>query len=380
MAEDSSEDRSEEPTAKKKQQSMEKGQVARSKEFSATLVMFIAGVTAYFSGPLFLDALIGMAKKSFAFDPGVFTNTLSMAQNLKGFILQLAPLLITFMLALTASALAAAIIIGGWNFSMKALAPKFSNMDPIKGIKKLFSVNGLMELAKALGKFVIIGGAGALWIRMHWHEYLDMSLMGANDAIMQGLEHLLIGFLILVAATAIISIVDVPFQIIQNANKLKMTKQEVKQEYKDSEGKPEIKQKVRQLQREMSNRRMMGEVPDADVVITNPTHFAVALRYKMEKDSAPLLLAKGGDELAFKIREIAEFHKVTIVESPLLCRAIYYTTKLDKEIPHGLYKAVAQVLAYVFQLNEFRKGEADRPHLPKNFDIPSEYKKYSSDE
>jgi len=376
MAEDTGQERTEDPTEKKKKQAKEKGQVARSKEFSAVMVLLLAGLAALYTGPYLLETVVKVAFVNFGFTQQMMQDPKQMPLTLLNAIRELAPVIITFMAALSASALAAAILVGGWNVSFKSMSPSFSKMNPIAGMKRIFSVNGLMELAKALAKFTIIGGAGGLWILVNWPHYLDLSIMGVNDSMIQALEQLIAGFMILVASTSLIAAIDVPFQIIQNANKLKMTKQEVKEEYKDSEGKPEVKQKVKQLQRELSQRRMMAEVPKADVVITNPDHFAVALSYAVNSNAAPKVIAKGGDQVAFKIKEIAQFHNVTCLESPLLCRAIYFTTKLDQEIPHGLYKAVAQILAYVFQLKDFNKGRGDRPYLPKKLDIPTDYKNY----
>jgi flagellar biosynthetic protein FlhB len=264
------------------------------------------------------------------------------------------------------------IALGGWLFSGKAMAPKLSRMDPLAGLKRMFSVKALVELGKALGKVLVILGATIILLLMLQQPMFRLSDESTNAAIIHSLQ--LSGFaaIVLAAITAIIAAVDVPFQIWDHNKKLKMSRQELKDEMKDTEGKPEVKGRIRQLQREIAQRRMMSNVPEADVVITNPTHFAVALKYDPENMGTPILLAKGGDHVALKIREIAKAHKVEIIESPILARAVFYTTEIDQEIPAGLYVAVAQVLAYVFQLRNFRKGKGERPPYPRNIKVPKD--------
>lgn len=374
MAEDSGQDRTEDPTSKKKEEAKDKGQVARSREFSSSVVLFMTVSFAYFAGSVFSEPLLDVARQNFAFDVNAIADTSAMKSAFQASVFQVAGAFIWILVSVAFAAIFSAIVIGGWNFSLKSLAPQLSRMDPIKGFtERVFSKNGLVELVKALIKFVLIGGLGVTWIYIHLPEYLDLAEQPVLSAITQVADHLVVGLFFLVGTTFIISAIDVPYQIYQNAQKLKMTKQEVKDEYKDSEGKPEVKSKVKQLQREIAQRKMIGDVPEADVVITNPTHFSVALRYKPEEGGAPKLIAKGGDVLAIKIREIAKHHKIMQIESPLLCRAVFYTTDVDSEIPRGLYKAVAQILAFVFQMNEYKRGRHEKPHLSQKFDIPDEY-------
>lgn len=374
MAEDSGQDRTEEPTAKKREQAKEKGQVARSKEFSSGVVLLLTVSIGYFLGASFTQPIINIAQFNFAFDVNSIFDINAMQAAFQASVFEVAGVFIWLLLGVSFASISAAIIIGGWNFSLKALTPKMSNMDPIKGLtERVFSVNGLIELVKALIKFVFIGGIGVFWIYHKMPEYIDLAEMSPTAAISKCIEHLLLGFFLLVSCTFAISAIDVPYQLYKNSQKLKMTKQEVRDEYKDSEGKPEVKSKVRQLQREIAQRKMMGNVPDADVVITNPEHFSVALRYKPDEGGAPKLIAKGADLLAFKIREVAKHHNIMMIESPLLCRAVFYTTEVDQEIPRGLYKAVAQVLAFVFQMNEYQRGRQEKPKMSNKFDIPEEF-------
>jgi len=193
-----------------------------------------------------------------------------------------------------------------------------------------------------------------------------------EEAIEQALHIGVWAFILIACSTIVIALIDIPFQIWDNAKKLKMSKQDVKDEMKDSEGKPEVKGRIRQLQREMADRRMMDAVPQADVVITNPEHYSVALKYNPESMATPILLAKGVDHMAFKIREIANAHEIELVAAPVLARAVYYTTEIDNEIPEGLYLAVAQVLAYIFQLRNWRSGKSEKPVFPRKLDVPKD--------
>jgi len=376
MAEsDSSQDRSEEPTAKKRQQAKEKGQVARSKELSSALVLGAA--LAYFTlgKQQLIGPIVAIAKANFGFDvdrladPSVMTAALitAVTEAAKGFI--------GLLIAISIAALASVILLGGWNFSLESLRPKFSNLDPIKGLKtRVFSMNGVIELVKALLKFVLIGSLACGWLWLHRADYIAIGQMAIIPAIEASFAALLAGGLVYLAGALLIAGIDVPLQLYQSSQKLKMTKQEVRDEYKDSEGKPELKSRVRQLQREISQRKMMSNVPAADVVITNPTHFSVALKYDPKGKGAPIVIAKGADHVAMKIRDIARHHEILQVNAPGLCRAVFYTTEVDREIPAGLYKAVAQVLAFVYQMNEYRKGQQRKPVLSQHLEVPAEFK------
>ena len=273
----------------------------------------------------------------------------------------------------------APIVLGGFLFSGSLMQPKFSRLNPLSGIKRMFSMNSLTELLKALAKFIMILVVALVVLVSDREALLAIGKMPMELAIIQALQVVGWSALWMAAGLLLIAGLDVPYQLWQSHKKLKMTKQEVTDEYKNSEGKPEVKQRIRQLQREMSQRRMMAAVPDADVIITNPTHYAVALQYDPEKgSSAPLLLAKGTDFMALKIREIGVEHKVQILESPALARAIYYSTEIEQEIPAGLYMAVAQVLAYVFQIRQYRAGRGKPPEpLKKDLPIPDDLRRDS---
>jgi flagellar biosynthetic protein FlhB len=234
----------------------------------------------------------------------------------------------------------------------------------------MFSMKALMELLKASAKVTVILGT-TIWLLNHYAQPMfRLSDQDVGTAIIESTKISAYALIILSACTLLIAAVDVPLQLYEYNKKLKMSKQEVKDESKDTDGKPEVKGRIRQLQREMAQRRMMADVPNADVIITNPTHYAVALKYNPESMATPILLAKGGDNIALKIREIAKAHDIEIIESPVLARAIFHTTEIDNEIPAGLYLAVAQVLAYVFQLRSYRKGRGQKPKYPTNLNVP----------
>ena len=370
MAEsESGQDKTEDPTEKRKKDSREKGEIARSKELNTLAVMLAgAGGLLIFGGALAQD-LMELMRMNFSLSREVILDQRSMGTYLlhSGQIALFAiqPVMITLLLA----ALIGPISLGGWLFAAGSMAPKFSRMNPGAGLKRMFSTKALVELLKALAKFFIVLFVALAVLSSDIDDLLRIAHEPLDMAIIHSLQ--LVGWstLWMACGLIIIAAVDVPVQLWESHKKLLMTKQEVRDEHKDQEGKPEVKQRIRQLQREMSQRRMMAAIPDADVVITNPTHYAVALKYDPDKGGAPMLIAKGSDFLALKIREIAVANEVLLLESPALARSIYHSTELDQEIPGGLYLAVAQVLAYVYQIRQHRAGKGKRPD-PLKGDLP----------
>jgi flagellar biosynthetic protein FlhB len=376
MAEsESGADKSEEPTEKRLRESREKGQLARSRELSTVAVTLggIGGLLA--SGGGLAQTLMAMMQGTFELSRETLLDEGAMVRLLMGSGLMALEAIMPLLIALLIASIVGPVALGGWLFSAKAMAPKVSRMNPAAGLKRMFSTKALVELLKALGKFLVVLGVALLVLSAYQDDLLSIAKQPLDLAIMHSVE--IVGWCALWMACGLIIIaaVDVPFQLWDNKQKLMMTKQEVKDEYKDSEGKPEVRSRIRQLQREAAQRRMMQAVPEADVVITNPTHFAVALKYDGDKGGAPRLVAKGGDFVALKIREIAQEHKVTVLESPALARAVYYSTELDQEIPAGLYLAVAQVLAYVYQLRQYRSGKGRRPDPLNNLPIPPDLRR-----
>lgn len=371
MAEsESGQDKTEDPTDKRKRDAREKGEIARSKELN-TVASTLAGAGALlaFGGNL-AETLMKLMQLNFSLTREVLTDERSMGMFLlasgKMAIWAVQPIL----MLLFVIAFVSPIALGGFIFSGSLLQPKFSRMNPLSGIKRMFSLNSLTELLKAMAKFMVILVVALVVLGNDRQALLAIANEPLEQAIIHSVQVVGWSALWMAAGLLLIAAADVPYQLWQTHKKLKMTKQEIKDEYKDSEGKPEVKQRIRQLQREVSQRRMMAAVPEADVIITNPTHYAVALQYDPEKGGvAPLLVAKGTDFIALKIREIGVEHKVQILESPALARAIYYSTEVEGEIPAGLYLAVAQVLAYVFQIRQYRAGKGKRPE-PLKGDLP----------
>ncbi|UZE27614.1 flagellar biosynthesis protein FlhB [Pseudomonas asplenii] len=379
MAEsESGQDKTEDPTEKRKKDSREKGEITRSKELN-TLVVMLAGVggVLVFGGALARE-MAEIMRLNFTLSREVVLDQRYMAifllQSGKLAILAVQPILLTLLIA----AFLGPISLGGWLFAVGSMAPKFSRMNPLSGIKRMFSPKSLVELLKALAKFIIVllvalsvlSSDIADLVRIA-HEPLEMAIIHSLQLVGWSAWWMSLGLLAIAA-------IDVPVQLWESHKKLLMTKQEVRDEHKDQEGRPEVKQRIRQLQREMSQHRMMAAIPEADVVITNPTHYAVALKYDSEKGGAPIMLAKGSDFIALKIREIAVEHEIMLLESPALARSIYYSTELEQEIPAGLYLAVAQVLAYVYQIRQFRAGKGQRPDpLKDNLPIPPDLRRDS---
>lgn len=370
--EDSSQEKTEEATPRRLEKAKEEGQVPRSRELTTSAILLAGAVGLMVTGPVIGGALLDVIEFNFKLDRRAVFDTNYMLHHLaRSFydaILSLFPLFGILLVA----AILGPIALGGWLWSTKALMPKASRMNPLEGLKRMFGIKALVELAKAVGKVLVVLVL-ALWLLNSMQQ--DMLNLANQSPFVATVESLVMSgwaFVALSAATILIVIVDVPFQVWEHARKLKMSRQDIKDEMKDTEGKPEVKGRIRQLQREMAQNRQMAAVPDADVVITNPTHFSVALKYDPENMATPILLAKGVDHAALKIREIAKEHSIEIMESPVLARSIYHTTDVDQEIPAGLYMAVAQVLAYVFQLRNYRRGQGDIPVYPRNISVPND--------
>ncbi|MCK8043334.1 MULTISPECIES: flagellar biosynthesis protein FlhB [Shewanella] len=372
---DSSQEKTEEATSRKLQQAKDKGQVARSKELGTSAVLIAASVGLLMTGPDMAQALHNIMTKLFTLSRDDIFDTNQM-MNVWGMVgSELAVPLFGFILFLALIAFAGNVALGGMSFSVKAFMPKASKMSPVAGFKRMFGVQALVELTKGIAKFSVVAITAYLLLTIYLNDILLLSQEHLPGNIYHAMDIVVWIFILLCASTFLIVVIDVPFQVWNHAKQLKMTKQEVKDEYKDTEGKPEVKGRIRQLQHEMSQRRMMGEVPNADVIVVNPEHYAVAVKYDAAKSTAPFVVAKGVDEVAFKIREIAREHDVAIVSAPPLARAIFHTTKIDQEIPEGLFTAVAQVLAYVFQLRQYQKGKGRRPNpIPVKQPIPDELK------
>ena len=377
MAEqDSAQEKTEEPSAKRLQEAREKGQVPRSQELTTVMVLMASAAAMFIVGEGLVQSLTDVMKltlnleRSMLFDVTAMTSLLWQAVKIMA-------LDLGFFLAITVvAALAAPAFIGGWNFSAQAMGVKPEKLSPLKGLKRIFGPQGLVELGKALGKFLLVGFFGTIIL---WGFRDQLLTLGQQEVIpaMAKLGYIVLwGFLAICASLILIVMIDVPFQKWNHQRQLKMTKQEVKDEHKETDGSPEVKGRIRRMQIQLSQARMMSDVPKADVIITNPTHYAVALRYDQAKSGAPVLVAKGADLIAQQIRMVGQHHEVPQLSAPPLARAIFYNTEIGEEIPAGLYIAVAQVLAFVFQLRRYRNRGGNKPHLnTEDLPIPDEFRR-----
>ena len=372
MAEDSDAEKTEDASAQRLEKAREDGDVPRSKELATFMVLMAATSGFWMSGESIIRQLKHMLAKGLSFerlqvmDPALLGAGL--LQQLMDLVITLAPFVALLMLA----AIGSPMLIGGFLFSTKALGPNFGKMNPISGLANMVSTHALIELLKAIGKTLLVGSVAWFIMSSHIDDIFSLSAQSPQVASSKLGHLLLITFTSLVSVLALIALIDAPYQMIHYSKKMKMTRQEVRQEAKESDGNPEIKAKLRAMQREMARRRMMSNVPTADVVVTNPTHYAVAIKYPENSNQAPLVIAKGIDDVAMKIREIAAEHKIVIMEVPPLARALYQHTELNDEIPGPLYSAVAQVLAYVFQLRNWHLDGEIKPVYPDYVEVPAD--------
>ncbi|MDD9195553.1 flagellar biosynthesis protein FlhB [Aliivibrio sp. S3MY1] len=376
MAESDGQERTEDATAKRLQQAKDKGQVARSKELASVSVLVCGSVALMWFGEDVAQALFSIMERFFSISREEIYDTNKLLEIVGGALIALVFPVFLILITLFVAALLGAAGLGGINFSAEAAMPKPSKMNPMSGIKRMFGMQSWVELLKSILKVSLVGGTAFYLIDKSKADLFQLSLDTYPANIFHSLD-ILLNFILLISCTLLIVVaIDIPFQIWQHANQLKMTKQEIKDEYKETEGKPEVKGRIRMLQREMTQRRMMADVPSADVIVTNPEHYSVALRYDQNKDSAPIVVAKGVDHIAMKIREIAREHNIDILPAPPLARALYHSTEIEQQIPDGLFAAVAQILAYIFQMKQYKKRGGTRPELDENtLTIPDELKK-----
>lgn len=377
MAEqDSGQERTEAPSGKRLDDAREKGQVPRSQELSTVVVLIASAVAMLFVGESLISNLGEVMTQSFSLTRKLIMDPHMMAQQLILAMKIMAADVGIFLAITLIAALSAPALIGGWNFSTQAIGVKLEKMSPLRGLKRIFGPQGLIELGKALGKFLLVGSIGTLILWNLRDRLLTLGRQEVQSAMTELGYIVLWGFLAICASLILIALIDVPFQKWNHIKQLRMTKQELKDENKESEGSPEVKGRIRRMQIQLSQQRMMQDVPKADVIITNPTHYAVALRYDQTKSGAPVVLAKGTDLIAQQIRMVGDHHEVPIISAPPLTRAVYYSTEIGQEIPSGLYIAVAQILAFVFQLRRYKNKGGNKPNLnTEDLPIPDEFKR-----
>jgi flagellar biosynthetic protein FlhB len=357
-------ERTEEPSQKRLQDARERGQLPRSRELTNFATMIGGSATLLAVGGVLSARMSQMMRRGLAIDPQRLRDPDGMFSSLSEACMSALTVLLPVFGALIALVVLAALALGGWNFSMQAMTPDFTRLSPLAGMKRLFGLRGASELGKALLKCAVVGGVCAAIVSSVFGDVLALAHMETRTAIGRGAGLVSWAFVWLCASLALIAMVDVPLQLFQFKRALRMTRQELRDEAKESDGRPETKQRIRQMQQTLARRRMMHKVPTADVVIVNPTHFAVALKYDPKKMRAPRVLAKGVDLVAQNIRRIAAEHRVPVFESPKLARALYRSTDLNKEIPAGLYVAVAQVLSYIFRVRTLNPTVAARVARP----------------
>jgi len=375
MAESDSGEKTEEPTAKKLTDARKKGQIARSKDLGTMFVLVGSAFAMLLMGSSLVEGMSLMMKRLFSLsrrevmDVNAIFNVIS---NSVSFVI--VPMLWIFFIIVVAAFIGNTLL-GGMSFSWEAMAPKASRLSPAAGFKRMFGVQAAVELIKSILKFFVVFIVAFLLLTGLFEQILGLSLEAVPTNFGHAVTMLLWMFLTLALSIGIIAVIDAPYQVWNHTRQLKMTKQEIKDEHKNTEGNPEVKGRIKRTQYEMSQRRMMGEVPNSDVVITNPTHYSIALKYDADVGGAPRLVAKGIDEMAMHIRTIAKENDVEIIQSAALARSLYYTAEIDQDIPEELYAAVAQVLAFIFQLNEHKKGRAKKPiPIAKILPIPEEFK------
>ena len=372
MAEESGLERTEPATSRRIERAREEGDVPRSRELATCTLLLAAGAGFWLMGADLINQLSMLLKISLHFERSSAFDLSHLAEVQSGQLLQIAISLAPFGGILVVAALISPALIGGWLFSFQALTPNFERMDPIGGLGRMVSMRSLVELLKAVGKASIIGFI-AYQVMLHNYAAIIGLISESSKAGLAHVGHLmLMCFIFIASGLLVITAIDVPFQLRSYGNKLKMTRQEVIQESKEANGNPQIKAKIRQQQREMARRRMMTKVPTADVVITNPSHYAVALKYVEGRMSAPVVVAKGMDLVAGRIRELAKENNIPLIEAPPLARALYTHAELNTQIPEALFTAVAEVLAYVFQLRAYKENGGMAPNLPEQIEVPEE--------
>ncbi|MGR5210677.1 flagellar biosynthesis protein FlhB [Vibrio rotiferianus] len=370
MSEQSSQDKTEKASPQKVKKARQEGQIPRAKEFT-TAVIFLA-VALYFYSQLsnIWQSMTGVFRYNMALTKDDLASPNQMVEQIGQSLAMVIEMLVPMFAVIIIVTIASTLVLGGWMFRPANVLPKLSKLNPLSGIKRMFSTRSLVELIKSTLKVTVIFAVLYGYLDNHLQPLLGMQSLPLNQGVTMIMSILFEGLLLMGFALLIFGVIDIPYQRWEHLKELKMTKQELKEEFKNNEGRPEVKQRIRQIQQQFARRKIDKMVPTADVVITNPTHYAVALKYDMSLSEAPFVVAKGVDETAMHIQRIARENQVEIINSPPLTRSIYYTTAIEQAIPSQLYIAVAHILTYVLQLKAFRKGSGKKPHPLPIFSIP----------
>jgi flagellar biosynthesis protein FlhB len=372
MASQDAQDRTQPASPRKLQKAREEGQVARSRDLGHFVAIAAGGALLVTCAPLLSNWMKNMLMQGLRFDSTSVQSPGFMGARLLELTISLLWVVIPFGLVMAATGVVGSIAISGWNWSWKALMPRIDKLNPLTGVLNLLSKDKLIDALKGSALALILGAIGALYFKSHVDDFSGLLTMPLAAAIEHGMHTLLGGLTLLLLALAAFAAIDVPLQKHQHAQRLKMSHAELKQEHRELEGNQEVKAKVRAMMKQASRRRMIAAVPTADLVVMNPTHYAVALKYDDGRMGAPRVVAKGADLLAMKIRDTATVAKVPVLQAPALARALYAHAELDREIPAALFAAVAQVLAYVYQLRAALKGHVAMPAALPELNVPAE--------
>jgi flagellar biosynthetic protein FlhB len=370
---DTDQEKTEAATPRRLEEARKNGQVPRSRELNVLASLLVSGIALLLFGPMMLAGIRKMLVSGLSFDHNRAYDAFAMSEALMSALSATLWVLAPFLLLMCAVSLFSPIALGGWLFSGDLLMPKFSRINPASGLARMFSLKSLMELGKAIAKFLLVATVVVMILSHILQDIITLPLLELDVSLDHMASLLITSFLGFSIVLLLVVMIDVPYQIWDYQKQVRMTKQEVREEMKDTEGRPEVKMAIRAKQQEIAQKRMMEEVPKADVIITNPTHFAVALKYDQNGGGAPIVVAKGKDLIAAKIREIAKENKIVIFSAPPLARALYRSTDLNHPIPENLFVAVAQVLAYIFQLRQAAHSSRIIPHPPTNIVVPEEY-------
>lgn len=375
MSDNSSQDKTEKPTQKKIDDARKDGQIARSKELATAGLILMSGSCLSWFAPLFSDFFSELFTTQMQLTREITREPQYMAVMFGEAIINMLKVLIPFILVLNLAVFLLGMMPGGLIFVLKNIRPKMSKMNPLSGLKRMVSKDTLIELLKSILKISLIGFTLYKVLSLHWQDLIEMAQMPLLHVLNNAMSIMSMTLAFMGGALLLVAAIDLPYQKWSMHKKLKMSKQEIKDEHKGAEGSPEVKQKIKQIQRQMSQARIDTAVPTADFVIMNPTHYAVAIKYDAERSQAPFVVAKGVDTMAQRIKSIAKNHDLEIIESPELTRAIYYSTQIDQEIPAQLYTAIAYILTHIMQLNAYRTGRGKQPNSLPNFKIPETLKR-----
>ncbi|MDG2519794.1 flagellar biosynthesis protein FlhB [Lysobacter soli] len=363
MSSEDQEDKTEQPSEKRLREARERGDVPRSRELGNVAVLGCAAMALVATGSGIGSASQDWLRQALTLDPAILDQPDRLVPHAASLLLGLLKPMLPVLLAALGACFIAPMVMGGLRFASKSLAPDFARLSPMNGFKRMYGKESLAELVRSVLRVLLIGGLAGMVVWGAFRHLTDMAGMSLHEGVAVGLSLITKAVMAMVGALGLLALIDVPWQHWSYRNRLKMSKQELRDEYKESEGNPEVKARVRLIAAQLSRRQQMEAVPTADVVVTNPTHYAVALKYEAGKMRAPKVVAKGVDEIALAIRDVAGKHRVSIIEAPPLARALYRHAQIDQEIPVKLYAAVAQVLSYVYQLKRWHPAHGPMPTL-----------------